>query len=372
MLIYFIFYFLIIVLYIVKTNVRVVLRFAQHGQSLEQSNGPNLGVDSVHWYIILSVSLLTLLFGLRSQTMGIDLLGYLPSFDYLSKCSWTSIFKMKSYLNYEKGYVLLNKLVGSIQPSRQFFLFVCAAMSVIPAGIVIHKYSKNELFSLVILMGLPVMLLPFSALRQGIAIGVTLLAFLEIPSRKPVRFVLLTLLAASFHSSALVFLIAYPIYHIRKSRPISIASVVALPVFYFARLPLFILLSKLFKKNAAIDNNNAIVLLIVFFLIYLFCLLAGNQREKETNGLTNLFWLACACQSMGGLNSITIRVGYYFMIYLALLLPSILSSKQYKNSDRFSALLTGAVFSAFLIFGLYSLRYATWAESYPYFFYWER
>lgn len=372
MLIYFIYYIVIIVCYIVKKNVTFVIR--DKHPALLPAQGDNLTSkrDNERWYVVLSVALLTLIFGLRSQTMGIDLLGYLPSFDYLHECSWTHILKMKSYLNYEKGFVLFNKLVGSIQPSRQLFLFVCAALSIIPVGVVIHKYSKNELFSLVVLLGLPVMLVPFSALRQGIAIGITLLAFIEIPDKKPIRFILLTLLASTFHSSALVFLIAYPVYYIRKSKAISITSVVALPVFYFARYPLFKLISKLFKNNAVIDNNNAIVLFIAFSLIYLFCLVAGNQREKETNGLSNLFWLACACQSMGGMNSITIRAGYYFMIYLMLLLPNILSSPQYRKGSRYSGLFSGAIFSAFALFGLYSLRFATWAESYPYRFFWEQ
>lgn len=321
--------------------------------------------------VLFSMGMLVLIVGLRSEEMGVDLSSYLPSFTRLNNYSWNHIILMDSYLNYEKGYVVFNKIVGSISDNYHFFLFICAAISLIPIGNLIYRNSKNPLLSIFVYAALPTFLTTFSALRQAIAIGITVLAFEFIKRRKIVPFCLLILLAVCFHSSAIVVLIAYPLYWWKPGKKWGTVSVIALPVIYIIRFPLFSLLSKVFKKSASVDNNGALTLFLVFTLIYIFCLFFGNRKNESTNGLMNLFWTACAVQAMGGVNSIVIRVGYYFMTYLTLLLPEVFDDmkKRMEPSQRRILLLITEM--CFIAYGLYAIRHGGWAESYPYAFFWE-
>ena len=121
------------------------------------------------------------MFSLRHQTMGIDLIGdvkkevigYLGAFERINLCTWSEIFSMESFLNYEKGFIIFNKLVGTIYNNKQFFLAVCAVVSTLPIMLYIRRKSDNPLMAVLIYLGLPVFLLSFSGLRQAIAIAIT-------------------------------------------------------------------------------------------------------------------------------------------------------------------------------------------------------
>ena len=114
-------------------------------------------------------------------------------------------------MNFERGFIIYNKLVGFLGTDRQMFLFVTAAVSIVPIMYYLSKNSKNMLLSIIIYLGLPVFLLCFSGLRHAIAIGITSLSMIYIKEKSLVKFILLVLLASTFHFTAIVFLIAYPI-----------------------------------------------------------------------------------------------------------------------------------------------------------------
>lgn len=177
MLIYILYYVVILIVY--SFSRRYTFRFRRPtamATYYESEIGGEEDKDKKR-FLYLAIGLMVLIMGLRAQTMGVDLRGYLASFETLNEYSWKEILGLESYLNYERGYIIFNKLVGSIWCNRQFFLFVCAAISIIPVGIVIYKCSPDPLLSIIIYIGLPVFLLNYSGLRQAIAIGILILSF---------------------------------------------------------------------------------------------------------------------------------------------------------------------------------------------------
>lgn len=365
MAVYYIYYFIIIAFYLFQSQRSLSLsRYGQLTDEMENQNRRDR-----HFAIVATV-LLVLMIGLRSEEMGVDLASYLPSFTRLNNYSWAQLFSLDSYLNYEKGYVIFNKVVGSISTNYNFFLFVCAVVSIFPIGVFIYKNSANVLFSFMIYLGLPSFLTTFSTLRQAVAIGITVLAFEFVKRKKPVWFILVVLLAACFHSSAVIFLIAYPLYWMKTGRSWGYISVMVLPVIYVLRYPMFAIFSRIFKNNAAVDDNGALTLFVVFAIVYIFCLFFGDRDNERTNGLSNIFWVACAIQAIGGVNSIVIRVGYYFMIYLALLLPEVFEDMKTRLEPQQRQVVLLVVELCFLVYGLYAIRNGGWAETYPYAFYW--
>lgn len=314
--------------------------------------------------------LIYLTLALRHQTMGVDLKGYLSSFEILIDYSWGSVFELESFLNYEKGYVIFNKLIGSIYANRQFFLAVCALIPIASISYIIYKYSKDPLLSFIIFLGLPVFLINFSGLRQAIAIGICFFSFKYINAKKVFKFLCTVLLATTFHSSAILFLAAYPIYYIKLNKVGKLLSVFVIPIIYYLRIPLFTILAAIIKPNIVPVHNDAFELFVVFTLIYIFMLIMPSTEKREIQGYRNLFYVACLLQAMGGVHTLVIRVGYYFMIFLPLALTELVFEYR-KSNKRESYLIYYAIFISFLLFGLYSIYTSTWAQAYPYKFFWN-
>ena len=95
-----------------------------------------------------------------------------------------------------------------------------------------------------------------------------------------------------------------------------------------------------------------------------------NMEKDETqNGVINLFYIACVCQAFGGVNQLAMRVGFYFMPYLAIALPNTVNLK--KGNKREFQTNYIVILLAFVVYGLYAIRYSTWEMAYPYYFFWE-
>ena len=236
---------------------------------------------------------LFLILACRHPSMGIDLhygdyYGYLGRYSYIGDLSWAEAFT-QPVNNYERGYILFNKMLSCISTDPQMLIASCAFFSLLPVMYMIRRLSDAPHLSIYIYMGLPVFMLLFSGLRQVLALGVCCLALTFIYDRKPWHFILTVMLASTFHSTATVFLIAYPVYRIRISREMRVLTIAAFPVVYVFRYQLFVILSKLIKENAVPDDNGAFTLFLVFCLIYVFGIFY-TDGEKEENGMLNIFF----------------------------------------------------------------------------------
>lgn len=326
-------------------------------------------------FCIFAFILIAGMLSLRHPSMGIDLgygssEGYLGMFIKIGNCSWKQVFS-DTFLNYERGYVIFCKLLSYLSIDPQILMVACAIISVSAISWLIYKYSDSPCLSFIIWMGLPIFTTNFSTLRQVIAIALTVFSYKFIKEKKLVKFILVVLLASTFHKSAIIFLVAYPLYYIKISKLIQYIMAGILPVVYLFRYPLFNILTKLIGKDAVPDNNNALTLFVVFTAIYIFTVIYSDKSNGS--GLNNLFWVACFCQAFGGVYSTAMRCGYYFMVYIILLLPQNLSymKNKLKDSNLTYTVFAGLIFCAFCAFGLYLLYSTQWSMSYPYYFFWE-
>ena len=316
---------------------------------------------------------LVLILGLRHPSMGVDNrfgyeYGYIGSFKIISSMSWSTVLSLESYMNYERGYIIYCKLVGSIWNNVQFFIFVSAFLSLLPIYVLIRKKSENSVMSSFVYLGLPAFLMVYSGIRQSLAIGLCCLAVDYIQRKKIVKFILLIIAASFLHSSVLIFLIAYPIYHFKIGPKGRWYSLLIIPVVYLFRYPLFAVFSKLFKDNVAAVETGSYTLWFVFCAIYIFCIVFCKKDDVEQNGYMNLFFVACIIQTFGSVHHLAMRVGYYFMIILVVLLPSITSKLKTKTNNLVAGF---AISAAFAVYSLYAIYTATWAKAYPYYFFWE-
>lgn len=335
---------------------------------------PRLGLKKVKWIqFILVCTGLFLILALRSQSMGVDLghgstAGYLDAYRAIARAPWGKVLK-GTWLNYEKGYVIFNKLISYLCKGRQCLLICSAAVSIIPIVLVYRWYSEQFEFSVVIYMALTCFLVTFSGLRQACAIGICFSAVPFIRKRKFIPFLLIVLLATTFHKSAILFLPGYLAYAINIKKKIRWITLLIIVLVFVFRVSLFEVLSPILKDNAVMDNNGALTLFLVFVVIYIFCDLLGPD-EKEHSGLMNLFLIAISAQAFGSVYNTAGRVGYYYMPFLGLLLPKTLKNLARGNTKYFITWFLVAVFVAYGLYALYSSG-DSFAEAYPYLFFWQ-
>lgn len=330
-------------------------------------------------YCVFFACLWILLLGLRHPSMGVDL-AYGSPYGYLGRFLYIDALPLKTLLqhgvnNYEPGYIVFCKLLGFFTDDYQVLLFVCAALCIGLIAAWIYRNSEYPFFSTVIYLGVPCFLMNYSGLRQALAIAISVWAFEMIKKKNVVGFLSVVMLASLFHKSALTYLIAYPVYHIKMRKNSGLLAMLSIPIVYVFREPLFLILSKLFKDDAQMDYNGAVTLLLVFSLVYLFSALVGHEDDQAEVGPRNLLLVACLCQTFGGVYQTAMRVGYYFMIYLVILLPRLVANTYARahsfNNRRIALLMYIGILVCFGAFGLYSIKGGSWARSAPYSFFWQ-
>lgn len=97
----------------------------------------------------------------------------------------------------------------------------------------LHAIAKRQPLPLALLaLAFPILIvnMPMSAVRQSISIGIMCFAYLAFSDQQPRKFVLLTVLASLFHTSAIVFILLWPLA--RKGltkKAMAITALLAIP-----------------------------------------------------------------------------------------------------------------------------------------------
>ncbi len=320
--------------------------------------------------LFCSVAVISII-ALRHPSMGLDLQygenkGYLFSYNEISGFSWSRIFE-QSYLNYEKGYVILNKLLSLVCTSTQFLLITCALLSLIPVFLFFYKNSASFKLSLVIYMALPIFTFVFSGLRQAIAIGICCIALKYANEKKLLKFIVCIAFSMLFHTTSVLFLLAYPLMNIKFKMSHRWLSLVLLVFIFLFKEQIYNFAISLFGKTTKPDNNGSIIFFLVITAIYVFCFIFSDKTRKN-EGYLNLLFVACVIQAVGGVQNTVIRAGYYFMPVIAVLIPNVVD--RFKNSFERNLIKSGIVV-VFAAYGLFALASSEIAMSNPHHFFWE-
>lgn len=173
---------------------------------------------SLFFFVVMFVGLIC---GLRDMLGGFDNYIYGEIFDVTARelKGGTSVVNTTAYsLNTsELGYAFWNIGLGYVFRNRYLYFLTTSVVMYLILYRHFTKYSKYPFVAFFILFGIWYFF-SYTYLRQVFA---ALIAWFAIPyaiDRKPVKFFLIVVLAASFHNSALLFGLLYFIAHYRFSR----------------------------------------------------------------------------------------------------------------------------------------------------------
>lgn len=198
----------------------------------------------------------------------------------------------------------------------------------------IYKNSDNPLVSIVIFMGIEFFTLSFTALRQMIAISIILNSYGFIKKNKPIKFILMVLLASLFHKTALMFLIVYALKYISINKKTIIAGFSILLIIQLIGFNAIVyIINNIYPyyipDNLAFTTNGmfqaAVILFYLIMGLYLYFKQTDEEDKKKLDLLYIIIFLAFSIQSFTNRIPMIGRLMWYFYIFIIILLPNQIS-----------------------------------------------
>ena len=170
---------------------------------------------------IVCAVMMFLVMGFRSRELGMYDVErvYYPMFKEVQKLTFAGIFKRFPLIR-GNFLQLFTKVFTLVSTDYNWWIFVTSVPTLASLAYVTYKRGVSKFacaFSLFLYMGLRLYGTNFYLIRHSFAMALLLLAFDAMLDKKLVKFLVFVLLATLFHSTALIFIVAYPLSKIKIS-----------------------------------------------------------------------------------------------------------------------------------------------------------
>jgi hypothetical protein len=269
---------------------------------------------------------LFLLASFRHHSMGTDTMSYIVDFLSLKDFSWEDEV-------FEKGYSLFKLSVYTFTNNPNLYLVANSMVFLTSIFIFLHRYSKEALLSIFIFISLGYYQFSFSGLRQALAIAIVLFSYASIRDRKLFQFLFIVVIAAQFHNTALIFIIAYPIANLKIGlwHFVTIIFFLAIVILFGDSFLVTLLnmitidfFSNRFSAYYGDTSSVSLSLFAILFLIWFFCLIIHKiyDFDGQLTIFLNLVFIGLLFQSLTPLLGEFFRLSMYFNIFSIALLPN--------------------------------------------------
>ena len=310
------------------------------------------------------------LLSLRNLRCGTDLVTYYNKFILAEPFSFSSPLNLTAT---EPGYTLFVALFRSITGSFRLFLVVCAAISVMPIMLLYFKETNHNLLSIALFVGMAPFSIFFSGIRQSIAIGIGAICYWCCKKNKLILFILLVVLAFSFHQTAIMLLPMYPLTHVKITKkwilPIS-ALYAACLVFNKQIFGFFLGISQRYENRYVIQETGSYTFLFLLLIITAYTFIILDDSDETVFRFKNLIVLSLFLQCFAPINIVAMRLNYYYLIFIPILIPKIIENS--KMQFRKVAVISEYVFVFFFFIWFFKEAYtgADFLNIFPYVPFW--
>lgn len=302
---------------------------------------------------LLIIFIILLLFnGLRDGNVFLDSLVYKNFFQIVENLNLIDLIKLNSF---EVGFKLFTKFF-SLFCNYNLYIFIISFFSLIGFYFFIKKYSNNYLMSVFLFIVTNIYIYLFCTIRQTIAISILLFSIQYVLSNKKIKFVLLVLLAASFHKTALIFMIVYLLkwFDINKIG-IKKLVVIYLIIFIF-RQPIVTLFINVFYSsyNNYIISGSGYFLLLILVSLAVFIYYFINKKKLYNDELKlfyNIYLFSILFQILATSQGYINRITLYFMIPIIVLLPNIIPKNKFGKYTMYLVYIIGFAYYIYNVLG---------------------
>lgn len=316
--------------------------------------------------------LLVMLFSLRGYSVGTDTENYILIFKDIISLPLNEAFNGRM----EVGFVVLIRVIGFISKNPQILLMVTGIIYATAIVKLIGKYSKNHMASILIFILLMFLMSFMNIMRQALTISIIMIGFKYLVERQNIKFLMVVLLASTFHIVAFIFIIPLIFNAFKLSRKTMI-------IYLFIGFLLAIFSNKIFEIIVLLlprfnsyltdihgqSNYFAALLDLLFFLI-LFGVIMIFNGEIETDYQKTLL-IIIILQIIFQLFTIRMtifgRVTTMFSVFLLLSIPEFINFEKAQNKYL---MVLWVYIICFAYFGIILVYRSEWNGAIPYLPFW--
>lgn len=322
--------------------------------------------------LLIFFVVLTFLVMLRHESIGNDTRNYIHFFERYCWMGWERLHKE----TLETGFVFYNKAISLFTRNSQVFLAVTAIFSSVMIYSTYKRLCLDASLTIVLFCTMSTFVLMFSGIRQMLAIGLGFVAYEFVREKRLLSFALTVLVALTIHTSAFMLVLMYPVYHAKITKKWLYVVVPTLILVFVFNKPIFasltFILERYTKYSGAMTATGAYTMLILFaaFSVFAFLIPEESRLDEETVGLRNFLLLSLTLQMFAPLHTLAMRMNYYYIIFIPLLLPKIIEcrSKRWNKVAKFGRHLMVVFFLAYFFVNAYR---GGALNVFPYRFFWE-
>ena len=300
--------------------------------------------DIMYWVCAASLIILS---AIRDFSVGPDTINYCNGFENIRQVSFGKALQF----GWEQGYVAVNWLLGRFfEGSRALVVFMAMAI-LIPFFLWIKKESAWPILSLIVFVCTGMWSSSMFILRQWCAMATLTFSYRYIKKREFIPFVVLVLIAALFHRTAVIFVLAYFICCIPLNRTTIIAAVPVSAMIGLLGGRILNVLNRFARITETGNFNGGISLLVVLWLCVFAILICFNGCiPKQLDFYFRFVFLAALLQPVAFTFSNWSRIIAYFSVSLSVLLPnSIVELTSFKTNNQSLRLPLGVAVCALMM-----------------------
>jgi len=323
--------------------------------------------------LVIFFALLTFLVMFRHESVGNDTRNYINMYYKIIEMKWIDVGKG----SIEFGYLFFNKIISLFSKQPQFFLAVAAILVNVMIYPTYKRLCVDSSLTIVVFCIMSTFVMMFSGIRQVLAIGIGFIAYGFTRNKKIVPFVLSVCLAMTVHTSAFMLAFMYPVYHAKITKKWLYAVVPALTFVFVFNRPIFsgltLFIERYTKYDGSVTQTGAYTMLILFIIFTVFAFLIPEESviDKETIGLRNFLLFSLVIQMFAPLHNLAMRMNYYYIIFIPLLLPKIIEYR----SERWKqvAIVSRHIMVIFFLLYFFFVKANSGGNLniFPYHFFWE-
>ncbi|CUX62144.1 hypothetical protein BN3590_02692 [Clostridium sp. C105KSO15] len=334
-------------------------------------------------YLIVTFGVLILVAGLRDPSVGIDLAGhYAKRYNMIGSYSWSRIPEFSATIGYEIGYCYYTGFLHLFSSDVQFFVFVTSLIIYAGFGYFIYKESTDVVLSTEIMLFSCLYYMGMNVLRQELALSIALIAYTHLDNSERVlkdyiKFIVLILLAATFHSSAILCLLMVLFDRMRFTRKQIVIGIGVMAIFYIFYMKFYTVALNFFgtgnnyeryltSATEGVGNINMqtfynFLLAFLTFLLGYYVLVWEKRSNKNIlledensyclarneSFMLYMALIAVAFRLLIFQMNILNRFSLYFTPFITILCPYAISSMRLSSNKKIIRA------TAYLLFGLY-------------------
>lgn len=285
------------------------------------------------WYLYAFTVVMCMMVMLRSSTVGVDYPTYQSYFETVCQNNISYLFSSNNIYRFEPGFSLLTYVFSLVTKDSAIYMGLIPVLIIIPRAVTIFKQSCSVWFSVFVYISFGFFSYSMCTLRQELAISIMLFALPYLKDRKIIPYMIIIVLAASFHKSLWLMVPVYFLAVIPLNwKSISLYAVGTLLVLIFSVQILGFVTQYAFKAYTPGSyytwgrSFDTALMILVFLVVALLMRNRVLDRNPKNIVLLNLYVYASILFILTLKHFIFQRVGLVFLPVATFLLPEMLYS----------------------------------------------